>query len=233
LGTWTRITWGKRLEAALSMQVRWDKTRAYAGSPTSEGIYINLKGRDDRGIVEPGAEYEELRDFIVAELLKFRDPKSGQPVVEAVYRKEEIYEGEHVPRLPDMVLLMSSLYMPRDHVSASQILELIPSHGYVEGRHRPEGIFMAIGPDMCEGAISGARIIDVAPTILYAMGLPVPSDMDGRVLVEAFSPLYRDSHDIEYEEVIAASWTDEVSSTYTAEESEDMEKKLRGLGYLS
>lgn len=233
LGRWARMAWGKRLEAALSVPVCWNETKAYAGSPTSEGIYVNLRGRDDRGIVEPGGEYEEVRDFIITELLKLRDPESGESVVEAVYRKEEIYEGPYVPLLPDVVLSMNSLYMPRDDTSASEILEPIPSHGYVEGRHRPHGIFMGIGPDMCKGAISGTRIIDVAPTILCAMDLPVCDDMDGRPLVEAFSAHYRDSHVIEYEEDAETSRGEGVPSTYTAEESEEMEKRLRGLGYLS
>jgi predicted AlkP superfamily phosphohydrolase/phosphomutase len=232
-GRWTRIAWGRRLDAALSGQVSWTRTKAYAGSPSTEGVYINLKGRDERGIVGSGDEYAELRDFIVAELSELKDPESGAAVIEAVYRKEEIYEGECVSLLPDIVFSMSPGYLPRDDTSASEILQPIPSRGYVEGRHRPDGIFLAIGPDICEREISGARIVDVAPTILYSMGLPIPSDVDGRVLLEVFCPLYRDSHTIEYEDLAGGLGGGESATPYSAEELADIQRKLSGLGYLS
>jgi predicted AlkP superfamily phosphohydrolase/phosphomutase len=233
LGRWARIAWGRKLEAALSDRVDWSATKAVAGSPTTEGIYINLKGRDERGIVGSGDEYEELRDLIMAKLSEVKDPATGATVVEDVYRKEDIYEGEYVSLLPDIVFSMKRGYMPRDDLSASGILEPIPCLGYVDGRHRPDGIFMAIGPDIGEGEIRGTRIVDVAPTVLYAMGLPVPINLDGRVCLEAFSRLYRDSHEIEYEESVGNSGDSESDTAYSAEEMEKILRELSGLGYLS
>jgi predicted AlkP superfamily phosphohydrolase/phosphomutase len=233
LGRWARIAWGRRLEAALSGQVDWSATKAFAGSPTIEGIYINVKGRDEYGIVDSGDEYEELREHIMARLAELKDPATGATVVEAVYRKEEIYEGEYVSLLPDVVFSMNPGYLPRDDMTASGILEPIPSLGYVEGRHRPDGIFMAIGPDIGQGEVSGARIVDVAPTVLYAMGLPVPSNLDGEVCLEAFTRPYRDAHEIEYEELGEGLEASESDTAYSAEEMEEIQRKLSGLGYLS
>jgi len=233
LGRWTRTAWGKRLDAALSGQVSWTRTKAFAGSPTIEGIYINLKGRDERGIVDSGHEYTELRDFIMARLSELKDPESGATVIEAVYRKEEIYEGECVSLLPDIVFSMNQGYMPRDDMTASEIVEPIPSLGYVEGKHRPDGIFLAIGPDIGQGEINGARIVDVAPTILFAMGLPVPSNLDGRVLLEAFARPYRDSHRIEYQELVEGLAGSESNTAYSEQELAEIQRKLSGLGYLS
>lgn len=228
-GRWLRIGLSKRLETVLALPIDWEKTAAYSGSPTSEGIYINLKGRDSEGIVEPG-RYERVRDLIIDELLRFKDPETGEPVVDKAYRKEEIYSGPYLPLLPDIVLSTGSLpYMPRDDVSATKVVERIPVRGYVEGRHTLPGIFMAVGPIIGRGTIAGAKIVDVAPTILYAMGLPVPRDMDGRVLEDIFCEEYRGSRPIRYED--RGGLLPEREVAYTDEETRSIEERLRGLGY--
>ena len=231
-GRWLRMELSKRLESALALPIDWEKTAAYSGSPTSEGIYINLKGRDSEGIVEPGREYERVRDLIMDELLKLKDPKTSEPVVDKVYRKEEIYSGPYLPLLPDIVLSTGSLpYMPRDDLSASKVVERIPARGYVEGRHTLPGIFMAMGLIIGKGTITGAKIVDVAPTILYAMGLPVPRHMDGKVLEDIFCEEYRESRPIRYEGRKSSLPEREAPSVYTDEETRDIEERLRGLGY--
>ena len=78
-----------------------------------------------------------------------------------------------------------------------------------------------------------ANIVDVAPTILYAMGLPIPPEMDGRVLLEIFSEEYRQAHPLRYEE----SHTDSKSgldqaATYSEEEEQEMQRRMRALGYM-
>lgn len=231
-GRWLRMGLSKRLETALVRPIDWQKTAAYSGSPTSEGIYINLQERDGEGIVEPGREYEKVRDLIIDELLRFKDPETGEPVVDEVYRKEEIYSGPYLPLLPDIVLSTGSLpYMPRDDVSATKVVEGIPARGYVEGRHTLPGIFMAVGPILGRGTIAEAKIVDVAPTILYAMGLPVPRDMDGKVLEDIFTEEYRWSRPVRYEDRGSPLAERETPSAYTDEEARDVEERLRGLGY--
>lgn len=231
-GRWFRIELSKRLETTLALPIDWEKTAAYSGSPTSEGIYINLKGRDSEGIVEPGREHEKVRDLIIDELLKFKDPETGEPVVDRAYRKEEIYSGPYLPLLPDIVLSTGSLpYMPRDDLSATKVVERIPTRGYVEGRHTHSGIFMAVGPIIGKGTISGAEIVDVAPTILYAMGLPVPRDMDGKVLEDIFCKEYKGSRPVRYEGGESPLREREAPSVYTDEETREIEERLRGLGY--
>ena len=66
---------------------------------------------------------------------------------------------------------------------------LIAADPIYSGSHRMEGIFLAQGPDVARGrSTMGFRILDLAPTILHLMGVPVPTSMDGRVLSEAFEP---------------------------------------------
>ncbi|MGB5933571.1 MAG: alkaline phosphatase family protein [Anaerolineae bacterium] len=232
IGRWLRMGLSKRMETTLALPINWEKTAAYSGSPTSEGIYINLKGRDSEGIVEPGREYERVRDLIMDELLRFKDPETSEPVVDKVYRKEEIYGGPYLLLLPDIVFSTgSSPYMPRDDVSATKVVERIPPRGYVEGRHTLPGIFMAIGSTIGKGTITGAKIVDIAPTILYAMGLPVPRDMDGKVLEDSFCEEYGGARPIRYEDRESTLREREEASVYTDEETREIEERLRGLGY--
>src|SRR5690606_23687953 len=79
-----------------------------------------------------------------------------------------------------------------------------PIQGGVEfaGSHRLDGVFMASGGPFRQGfAFGGAKIVDVAPTVLYLMGLPVPDEMDGRVLVEALDEEFVADNPIGWENV--------------------------------
>ncbi len=104
---------------------------------------------------------------------------------------------------------------------------------HLSGVHRMDGIILAQGPHVRRNAkIEGAGIIDVAPTVMYALGMPIPSDMDGKPLTEIFEEAY--TH------LTATSYTDErkigdVASDeygYSEEEEESVRLKLEALGYL-
>jgi arylsulfatase A-like enzyme len=78
-----------------------------------------------------------------------------------------------------------------------------------------------------------ASILDVTPTILYALGLPIPNDMDGRVLEEIFTPQHRQTHEIRSESAKDVELRQSEASAYSQEEEEAMLQRLRDLGYLS
>ncbi len=179
----------RRLDQSAAPAVDWSRTRAYYTGLTGQGLYVNLAGREATGIVPRGAPYEEVRDSLIAALVGLRDPDTGQPVISAAYRREEIYTGSRVSQLPDVVFsLRDRPYLPSERMAAQAIIEPLPPESS-GGRHHPAGIFLAAGPGIRQGAVlDGARLIDVAPTVLYALGLPVPEDMDGRVLTEVFTP---------------------------------------------
>ncbi len=233
MGRLARVTIGRELERNLAPPIDWSKTQAISGSPASEGVFVNLKGREPQGIVEPGAPYEALRERLRDGLTALRDPESGEPVVQAVYRREELYEGPFLDLLPDVVFdLGDGPYLASDAPAAPQMLEPLPP-GTLQGRHRLTGVFLAAGPGIREGGrIEGARIVDVAPTVLYALGLPIPEDMDGRPLLEIFDKNYQEAHPLRYappaqiEEAAA-------EALYDQEEAAEMERRLRGLGYVS
>ena len=100
------------------------------------------------------------------------------------------------------------------------------------GRHHPEGVLLVAGPGIRQGAVlDGARLIDLAPTILYVLGLPIPSDMDGWVLVNLFEPEFAAAHPIRTGPAMGISEL-QPSPDAPCEEVSLIEERLRSLGYL-
>jgi hypothetical protein len=100
------------------------------------------------------------------------------------------------------------------------------------GCHRMEGVLMASGVPIQRGAsIRNAQIADMAPTILYLLGCPVPSDFDGHVLTEGLDPGYVADHPLE---TMTAEGTQGGSDpgTLSPEEEQDLAQRLRDLGYI-
>lgn len=167
--------------------VNWEATRAFYASVSGRSVYINLKGRQPRGTVEPGAEYEDLRTELIERLSGLRDPETGDPVARAVLRREEVYDGPHLASAPDLLIQEDGRYAYR--VDWSETL-FAPASQYgipKTGSHRPDGVLALAGPSFREARLEGARLEDVTPTLLAALGLPKGEEMDGRVLAEAFA----------------------------------------------
>ena len=93
-------------------RVDWTRSQAYRIPlyPPAEGIVVNLRGRQEQGAVEPGAEYEQVRDRIIAALEGLRDPATGAPVVQWAKRREQLYSGAHLDEAPDVVALFHPAY---------------------------------------------------------------------------------------------------------------------------
>jgi len=166
----------------------WHHSKAYSRNLLGIiGINVNLRGREPQGIVEPGQEYEELREEVIKKLLSLKDPKTGERVMAEVYSNSEIYWGSKLNKVPDIIGIPN----PKYGVDPSPFTKtgFADSSPEVRGQHfnQPNGIFIACGPRIKDGErAEGARLFDIAPTVLHIMGLPVPDDMDGTVLNELF-----------------------------------------------
>ncbi len=206
--------------------VDWSRTRAYSIGYIGE-VHINLKGREPQGIVEPGAEYELLRDALIRDLRALRLP-DGQPLVEHIWKKEEIYHGAHLEQAPDILFLprnLETIAFGDFEFGSNQILE--PSFG-VSSSHRMQGILIAAGPSIKAGATANnPNLTDLAPTILHLIGLSVPSDMDGRVLSE----MLNDDTPVRFTGASEREIRGDVG--YSEDEEEQVIERLRDLGYLS
>lgn len=206
--------------------INWQETKAYA-NPC--GININLKGREPYGIVEPGKEMEALLAFIQAQFYKLKDESESNDVKipDWIYRKEEIYRGDYVKEAADLYFSMKDRsYLPDTRISVNVKFNR-PSLG--SGMHRRNGIFIMSGP-LCRKSDSiKPRMIDITPTVLYLMGLPIFEEMDGRVLEEAIDPTYLKSYPVK---VVSSVEYSSKGSTYSVEDEEKIAEGLKGLGYL-
>ena len=236
--TWPDLK-GKLHSSMAYAKVDWSRTLAYALG-TMGNICLNVKGREPQGIVEPGSQYEALRTQLIEELKQLRDVETGRPIFLAVYRREEIYHGPYVELAPDIVGLLDSTY----HVAAVDwrpaggavivpLGEQLLFVGDLSGQHDMDGILIAYGPHVRQGAeIAGAGIVDMAPTLLALLGEPIPDYMDGRVLLELFDESLAAERASTGAGEGAPALTEEAGEVYTEEEEEEIAARLRGLGYV-
>ncbi len=215
-------------------QVDWTRTIAYGKSHSAlVGININLKGREEFGIVERG-DYERTRERIINELKDVVDPLNGNKIFQAVKKREEMYTGDYLEKIPDIVIITRPEYRTR-LLFSNEIITVKDIPGERTGSHRKEykGIFIAKGPGTKSGVfIHGAKLIDMMPTILFAMDCPIDVDVDGRVVKELFQEnSYLSSKKPSYKKYEPKSCVD--INAYSLEEGTDeIKQQLRALGYL-
>ena len=173
----------------------WAKCAAFTEDVnTQPGVWINLAGREAGGCVAP-SDYERVRDDVIAALRDWKLPDSSVPVVARAARREEIYQGPHTERAPDVVIELAQqegygltlVPTPWSEACGPSVRrlredELAGGKGRgMNGVHTPHGIWIQAGADETRGALGPASIVDTAPTILRAMGLPFDA-LDGSAL---------------------------------------------------
>ena len=173
--------------------IDWSRTKAFTLPTDLEGcIRINLAGREPEGIVQPGVEYEQLLDQISAELHQLINPDTGRPAVRDVIRVDRQFPGPRRDYLPDLIVLWSA-EAPIRRLQSPRIGEVSgDSPDGRTGTHTAPGFLVARGPGLDREALAaGARVSDLAPTILALFGVEQPDYMDGAALVE---PALKTSH---------------------------------------
>ena len=200
----------KSFEAAVTSytNIDWSRTKAFCSEVLASppGIWVNRKGVRPTGIVDD-EDYDSLLESIIQKLGELRDPRTGEAIVKRVFRRDEIYHGPYRDESPDLTLdwwdtsLFSTKPSLPEHIGkpAVEIIERKPpTSNEWGGTHRCDGILIASGNCFRKGVkIEGARLIDMAPTILHLMGQAVPDEMDGRVLKELFAPELRAPRPVE------------------------------------
>ena len=210
---------------SVSNLVNWERTKAYPY--LTMGYRVNLQGREPRGIVPP-EEYEELREKLVQLLLAMKDEKTGSPVFKFVARREDVFKGPYLEDAPDVYGLFNDGYWP--YVWRSSVETLMTPTLTWRGAHASTGIFMLGGPGVKSGLkAEGLTVTDIAPTVLYLLGVPVPSDMDGNIRSDCLSQEIVEALPLVRSE---ASESKEVAGGLSKDEELAVEDNLRKLGYL-
>ena len=188
------------------LRIDWSNTKAI---PRRIYIWVNLKGRDPDGIVDP-EDFEKVREQIIETLLGIRDPDTGECPFSAVMRKEDaaIY-GQWGGKVGDIIYFMKPGYTDADVdylTTSPAVLSSDPidttvvrcaHHQYLPmarfGPFSNSAFFILCGPGVRRNyrRPRAALSVDVAPTLAFLFGIPVPRNADGKLLVDAleeFSP---------------------------------------------
>ncbi len=214
------------------LAIDWPTTRAFVAHAGMCGfLYINLKGRQATGIVDP-ADYDRLRKEIAEKLLSVTVPDANGLEIapfEAVHEPETLYgcDREQYEWLPDLLLVpRPGLAVVRKIRSRQPVMW--SSFRKLEGTHRMEGIFIAAGKHIRHQENVAAQMADIAPTLLSAVGLRIPADMDGRVISEIFD----ESPCVEFEDAESPTAVQTQDEVYNEREQAILTERLADLGYL-
>lgn len=208
-------------------EIDWDRTTAYCPTPSSNGIFISLP-RDGRGVSRE--RYESFRHELKEALLEFTDPVTEEPVVAQIWTREEAFAGKQMRSAPDLTLRLRDGGL----VSILPSDVLVKPRREVAGAHRPNGVFVASGPGIRHGiSLSSMSILDVAPVLLYALGLPIPEDLEGCVREELFESVYLRQEPVRFGEPAEASSSGQrPSPVLPASMEAEVIQHLRSLGYV-
>lgn len=158
----------------------WSRTRAYGMG--INGLYLNLKGRERDGIVEPGEEQEKLTRQLIARLKAVRD-FNGKQVIRNVYRSSEIYSGKATELAPDLIIGYARGYRASWETCLGELTEdvLLDNTSAWSADHCADAL--EVPGILCTNKpfVKGdPALVDIAPSILHDFGLPTPSTMTGR-----------------------------------------------------
>jgi predicted AlkP superfamily phosphohydrolase/phosphomutase len=141
-------------------------------------LFIRVRGREKEGCVEPGAQYEALRNEIAAAALQLCDPDSGEAIFQAALKREDLYHGPYLEQAADLILAPYDGYDPKGSLYKETLTykgdELVGMHThddamlYVGGHTIPQTRF---------------SVLNVMPTVLDLMGVPHPPGLDGQSLL--------------------------------------------------
>ncbi len=212
--------------------VDWNRSTVYSVGNFGQ-MFVNVKGREPQGCVEPGPEFQRVLNQLETALRALRDPKTGEPVVAKIWRGAEIWKGRYDDRAPDLFFFTRDMKYKAMGLSDFGSNEVFEDLYGTRAHHHMHGVFMLSGPGIKpDTEISRAGLVDLAPTIYRLLGVPIPTDLDGQVLTEAFTDELA-ARPVVYEQLTEGGTGAKPDDVYTAEEEAALTEMLRDLGYVS
>lgn len=196
----------ERLTSLTKADIDWTQTKAWATGFTGQ-LYLNVKGRESQGIVD----FQDYERFLgeLAEKLKAITDEKGKRLDTKVYRRKDIHSGEYAKFGPDLFVYFDNCYWNiSELIGYDSIYSYDTPKGPDDGGHGPFGFFVMAGKGVPKkGEVSGADLLDIAPTVLHLFGVPIPQDMEGKVLTKK-------------------------ERVYSKEDEDEIRERLSRLGYL-
>ena len=204
--------------------IHWSETLAY-GLGTGQ-VWVNLRGRESQGAVRAGKEFQEVLGALINELTtNWLDPQTKQPVVEHVYKKDELYSGDYLFKAPDLTVVLRPGYVASERAfNLALDGQAVQSVSQTSTSYAPYARMIASGPSVAHSETLQASLLDVAPTILYLLGQTLPQSVDGNVVEALFTEAYRTQTPVKR--------ADSDADLLSDEEEGMIVDRLRDLGYL-
>lgn len=177
---------GRKVSGDYFDGVDWSKTKAFAVG--LGGLFLNMKGREKEGVINPGAEEKNIKNEIAEKLTGLKDPKDRRVAIRKVYDSKDIYKGPYAENAPDLLIGYNKGFRVSWESVTGQVVGEVFSDNLKSwsGDH-------CIDPELVPGVFFCNRkidtdspgIIDIAPTVLHLFGLEIPPQFDGK-------PLFKD-----------------------------------------
>lgn len=228
----------QRVESSLSYsKIDWSRTRAYTDGKRPE-IWINLKGRQPQGTVDP-EDYEAELEGLIERLTSASCAETGVRIVRGAYRRDDVYSGPHIERSPDLIIEWeeedaglkleyedgTSIDLSKEHLDDD------PMNRAINGGHAQYGVIGLLGPGASRGRLADCDITDFAPTVLFALDAPIPSDVDGKILTKSLSEELQ-GRVARFRATNGRGNEEDRSTGYSSEEEAEIHDRLQSLGYV-
>ncbi|KAB7517977.1 alkaline phosphatase family protein [Halosegnis rubeus] len=210
---------GKKIRGCPGDAIDWDRSVAFAPQQNLTCGMLYMLSEDENDINSVLNSLKSLEE--------------SEPTVESidVYRPDELYHGPKIELAPDILFTINEFGCAVDPraVSDSRTFSEGPPMAARSGGHRRNGIYLFNGPQSTKGDGDNAKLIDIAPTVLWALGEPIPQEMDGNVLKSTFHDSFRSNQSERYEPLSSMVNT---SESHQRKDSEAAQERLEDLGYL-
>jgi len=224
----------RHMTVDLKQPINWKKTRAIAlRRPIYGAVYLNVKGRQPGGCVNPGDEYNQLIDELKEKFLAVTNPQNGEKVFERVVTPKESWPHLDAPEeiFGDLMVAQKQGYRTNLTMKDSYPpIEPIPADSLSASWHHPNGIHIIAGNNIKKNHQTHAKISDLAPTIYSWLGMDIPAEVDGNCINDVFNqPTTAKKLDTRN---FPESFTGAGSYEESEQEKQALAEQLKNLGYL-
>ena len=167
----------KDIPFKLVIDFRRSKIYTLGHSWSCGGLYVN------RNLVKSVNELNVMIKFLLRDIADILGENNIK-----ICNANDLYHGDKVYLLPDLLIDLDNYsYLTIENLNFQFIVRKTSTFKKITGSHRPDGIFIAYGTDIDEGrSIGDVSIYDVMPTVMHILGIPIPRDVDGRIIFEIF-----------------------------------------------